>query len=361
MASLVYHSRSGYYFAQFYDGHQNPTRKTVALKTKRKRTAERALAKLEDAVALREIDPWALDRETTDKFGVMGVAVEAYLQSCSHLKASTVTTYSDILFPFQRHLGCTYPVSQISVRDILGWLDSTSAGDVTRRKYVNHLGYFFRYLVQRGEISTDLSPKVPLRKVPEIAPKSMTVEEVETLIRTIRDYSEDERCRKDFTWLALLVEANVYLGLRRGELIHLEWDHVDLDRGILVVRNSAEFTTKSSRERSIPLCKQSSAALRTLLLFRIGKHVFQVNGQKLEPGTLSKMFLKFRRMAGLPEHINLHSTRHTFGTWLAERGTPVTVIQSLMGHSSVTTTERYISMRADIAESWVRKAFDPQK
>jgi len=70
------------------------------------------------------------------------------------------------------------------------------------------------------------------------------------------------------------------------------------------------------------------------------------------------MFLKFRRKAGLPEHINLHSTRHTFGTWLAERGTPVTVIQTLMGHSSVTTTERYMSTRADIAESWVKKVFD---
>lgn len=79
--------------------------------------------------------------------------------------------------------------------------------------------------------------------------------------------------------------------------------------------------------------------------------MFQVDGQKLAPGTLSKMFLKFRRMAGLPEHINLHSTRHTFGTWLAERGTPVTVIQTLMGHSSVTTTERYMSTRADVAES----------
>ncbi|MCZ6705930.1 MAG: hypothetical protein O6942_08525, partial [Bacteroidetes bacterium] len=64
MASQVYHSRSGYYFAQFYDGHRNPTRKTVSLKTKKKRIAERALGKLEDAVALGEIDPWEPKQET---------------------------------------------------------------------------------------------------------------------------------------------------------------------------------------------------------------------------------------------------------------------------------------------------------
>ena len=358
MASLVYHSRSGYYFAQFYDGQQNPTRKTVSLKTKKKRIAERALAKLEDAVALGDIDPWASRRETADELAVMGVAVKAYLNSCSHLRASTLTTYKDILSPFQRHLGYNYPLSKISEANILAWLDSTSAGDVTRRKYVNHLGYFFRFLVKQGEISSDLSKKVPLRKVPETAPKSMTQEEVGKLIHTIQMYSEDVRCRRDFVWLALLVEANVYLGLRRGELIHLQWDHVDFERGLVLVKNSVEFTTKSSRERTIPLCHQAAQALLKQQYYRQGKYVYQVDGKKLAPGTLSKIFLKFRRMAALPEHINLHSTRHTFGTWLAERGTPVTVIQSLMGHSSVTTTERYMSTRADVSEYWLQKAFD---
>ncbi len=188
----------------------------------------------------------------------------------------------------------------------------------------------------------------------------MTVEDVSLLIRTIRDYSTDERCRKDFTWLALLVEANVYLGLRRGELIHLQWDHIDFERNILLVKNTAEFTTKSSRERTIPLCGQAKAAFlqSSATGRRHSKYVFHVGGQKLNSGTLSKTFLKFRRMAGLPEQFNLHSTRHTFATWLAERGTPVTGIQSLMGHRSVTTTERYMSTRADVAELWMRKAFD---
>lgn len=363
MASLVYHSQSGYYYAQFYDGHQNPTRKTVALKTKRKRIAERALAKLEDAVALGEIDPWAPNEETVDELTVMGVAVKAYLNSCSHLKESTVRTYKDILSPFQRHLGYNYPLPKISEANILAWLDSTSAGDVTRRKYVNHLGYFFRFLVARGEVEVDLSKMVPLRKIPEMAPKSMRIEEVQKLVTTIRNYSEKSHTsglRTDYTWFAFLIEANVYMGLRRGELLNLQWDHIKMDRNILMVKNSEEFTTKSSRERTIPLCDQSTFALNQLKQISDGNYVFQISGQRWKPDTLSKIFLKFRRMAGLPEHINLHSTRHTFGTWLAERGTPVTVIQSLMGHSSVTTTERYMSTRADVAEAWVKRAFDPQ-
>ena len=87
--------------------------------------------------------------------------------------------------------------------------------------------------------------------------------------------------------------------------------------------------------------------------------MFQVDGQKLMPGTLSKMLLKFRRQAGLPEHINLHGTRHTFGTWLVEKGVPVTLIQTLMGHKRVSTTERHTSTRADLSEVWMHRAFDP--
>lgn len=81
-------------------------------------------------------------------------------------------------------------------------------------------------------------------------------------------------------------------------------------------------------------------------------------GRKLEPSTLSQAFLKFRRKAGLPEEFSLHSTRHTVESWLAQRGVPVTVIQRLMGHSTVTTTERYMSMRADVTQQWVRQAFE---
>lgn len=117
MASLYLNPCSGYYYAQFYNRLQRPNRKTVSLKTRNRRVAERALAKLENAVALGEIDPWAPSREPTDELSLLGVAVRAYLRSCSHLKVSTVRTYSDILSPFQRHLGCMYPVSQISVRN----------------------------------------------------------------------------------------------------------------------------------------------------------------------------------------------------------------------------------------------------
>ena len=124
--------------------------------------------------------------------------------------------------------------------------------------------------------------------------------------------------------------------------------------------NTKEFTTKTVKERTIPLCETALQVLLELQEDRQEGYVFQLHGKKLNHNTLTQYFKRFRRMAGLPEEINVHSTRHTFGTWLAERGAPIVVIQKLMGHSTVKTTERYMSMRADVTEHWIGRAFDQQ-
>lgn len=358
MASLLQDPRTGHFYAQFYDGHRRPQRKTVPLKTKRRRTAERALHRYEEAYALGTFDPWAPPPECheVDDLSTLGAAVSAYLLSCSHLKPKTIQSYKDVLRPFLCHMGDRFPVRRVSALHVLEWLQTTQAGDVTRRKYVNHLGYLFRFLVRRGEMEKDVSKEVPLRKVPEQAPKAMKQEEVDRLVASILQYNEGQD-RADFSWLAKLILFNVHVGLRRGELIHLRWKHIDLERRMLRVVNSAEFTTKSVKERTIPLSDQAHGVLRELRNRENEGYVFQLRGQKLNYNTITHYFRRFRRMAGLPEHVNLHSTRHTFGTWLAERGTPVVVIQKLMGHSTVKTTERYMSVRADVAEQWVRQVF----
>jgi len=361
MASLICNSRSGFYYAQFCDRRKYPTRKIISLGTRKRRIAEKAFSKLEDAVYLGDVDPWKTIEAPIITLNKLGESVDDYLRSCDHLKDSTRRTYKEILRPFTQHVGPATKIRNVTGANIKAWLDSTRARDVTRKKYLNHLGYLFRYLIRNGALDTDPTTEVRLKKLPQTAPKAMTVEQVHLLVDVIRSHSEKfsrHSSYKRFNWLVNLVLANVHLGLRRGELINLKWDHVDLERRVLVVRNTDDFTTKTSTERALPICDTAHTAFENLSMLRNGDFVFHDSGQRFKPRTLTIIFQKFRRKAGLPEHINLHSTRHTFATWLAEKGIPITVIQSLMGHSSVTTTERYMSTRADIAESWVKKAFD---
>lgn len=365
MASLI--NRTGWYYAQFHDASRRPKSKRVSLKTTKKRTAERLLTKLEEQYRLGEFDPWMPpavepDEEKPD-LSRLGPAVEAYLASCSHLKPKTIVTYRDVFNLFKACVGDDFPVDRLRADHVQSFVDDGERSVVTRRKYARHLGYLFRYLVREGWMQEDLSKQVRLRRVPEQAPKSMTPGQVETLIGTIeahmRTHAKNPRV-PDYTWLVRLIRANVHLGLRRAELIHLRWRHVDLKRGTLRVANDDRFSTKSGKERVLPLAGGARCVLEEMYAERAPSPddlVFTSHKGQLTPSGLSHTFLKFRRKAKLPDGISVHSLRHTYATWMAERGVPVGVIKELMGHSSITTTERYMSVRPATARHWVERVF----
>lgn len=354
MASLVEHT-SGIYYAQFYDPARTPQRKRFSLKTRNRRTAERLLAKLDSAYLLREYNPWATPNVGDDVEpgtpSALGAAMEAYLAAHGHLRPVTLKTYREVMTPFVAHVGEDTRVSVLRVHHVAQWLETTDTKPVTRRKYVAHLGYLFRWLVARGAMAEDLSKGVALERVPESAPKAMTPEMVASFVVTAQMWP-----RHDYDWLADLVEANVELGLRRGELLALRPEHVDLERGVLRVVNGDGFVTKSGKERAIPVSTTACRVLRA----RLGsarEYVFASPSGVLTPDSMSHAFLNVRKQAGLPDWVNLHSTRHTALTRLAEKGVPVEMIRQFAGHSSITVTERYCRMRPDVVADHVRRAF----
>ena len=353
MASLIKHA-SGIYYAQFYDATRRPKRKRFSLRTRNRRTAERVLSKLEADLLLGGFDPWAPPASTEEDAPAvpahLGDAVEAYLADRAHLRPDTLRTYGEIMRAFASHAGPSTAVAELTPRHVVAWLRSTSTKPVTKRKYVSHLGYLFRWLVERAAMERDVSKEVKLERVPEQAPKAMTPEMVEAFVATARRWPGH-----DYDWLADLAEANVEMGLRRGELLALRREHVDVEKRVLLVVNGVGFSTKSGKERAIPLSTSAAPALSRRL--EEGRpHVFETASGLVTPNGLSHAFRRVRDRAGLPEWASLHSTRHTALTRLAERGVPVEVIRQFAGHSSITVTERYTRMRPDVVREHVLRA-----
>lgn len=366
MPSLI--QQRGLYYVQFYSAHRKPQRVRVPLRTRVRRDAERHQRRVERAVTGGTFDPWTQtwdpyagaaadsvetsppDQRSQDDLLQLGTASEVYLASCSHLKPYTIRTYREIIRPFVAHAGGETKVSSLTSDHVLRWLDSTCAGAVTRRKYNNHLGYLFRYLVRLGVMDRDLSAEVKLRRVPESAPKSLTPEHVAAFIETALAWPG-----YDYRWLADLCEANVELGMRRGELLALRPEHVNLEERILLVRNTGDFTTKSGKERAIPVSTAASMAL-SRRIDEGRQFVFEPPRGPIRPDGLSHAFRRVRTAAGLPYWANLHSTRHTALTRLAERGVPVEAIRQFAGHSSITVTERYMRFRPDLVRDHVLRA-----
>ncbi|EKM99390.1 MULTISPECIES: site-specific integrase [unclassified Acidocella] len=145
---------------------------------------------------------------------------------------------------------------------------------------------------------------------------------------------------KDETAAAVLALL-IVTGARRGEVLNATWENVDLERCILTVPRS-----KSGRTRHIPLSPVAVAILQRQLAKRAihpeNPHVFpsaRRAGQPVEG--VRGAWRRARVAAGLPEDLRIHDLRHSFASALANSGTPLNEIGTVLGHSQLSTTQRY--------------------
>lgn len=148
-----------------------------------------------------------------------------------------------------------------------------------------------------------------------------------------------------------MILVAVRTGLRRGELIALRWEDVDLVAGRLLVRFSATRgvvdVPKSGHGREVPLSRQALRALKAHRHLQ-GKYVFcRDDGRMLNQDDVPELLHAACRRAGLRK-VGWHVLRHTFASHLVMRGEPLKSVQELLGHASITTTMRYAHLSPNV-------------
>jgi integrase len=191
------------------------------------------------------------------------------------------------------------------------------------------LRFFYRHALDRP----DLVPFVPYGKRPRTLPVVLSPDQVRRLL----DAVPPGRNR-------LMLRIAYGCGLRVSELTHLRVPDVDSARNTLWVRHG-----KGRKDRGVPLPEVLLVELREhwrahrpadwLFLGRTGRPV--------DVATLQRAFQTARRVAGLPERVTIHTLRHCYATHLLETGTDLPTLQGLLGHTHLSTTLRYVHLRAD--------------
>lgn len=197
-----------------------------------------------------------------------------------------------------------------------------------------------------------------------------TVEEIEAVARSFelgghrntdaQDVGEDELAWRKWEDQqdADIVRVAAYAGLRRGEIVALRWSDVNLADSKITVRRAVsggqETGTKSGRVREVPLPRQAIEALdrreRTTdpaghqFTGRTG-YVFRArDGGRLDGSALRRRFVRARDHAEL-RPLRFHDLRHSYGSLLVASGLDLATVKAAMGHSRITTTERYLHAR----------------
>lgn len=200
---------------------------------------------------------------------------------------------------------------------------------------------FHRWLVREGVAASDPSELVESMRIPRALPKSLTLDEIDRLLAAIP--AEGEAATRDRAMLETLYAA----GLRISELTALDVDDADLDEG------SVRCIGKGSKERVVPIGRPAVEALRSYIadvrpvfarrLKGRPEHALFLNqrGRRLTRQGCWKLLKRYAERADLTRRISPHTLRHSFATHLIERGADVRVVQELLGHASVGTTQLY--------------------
>lgn len=204
-----------------------------------------------------------------------------------------------------------------------------------------HLRQFFRFLAHEKEIPTNPAALLECGKAGNRLPETLQAGEVNTLLQSI-DPADLPYGARDRAILEMLYGS----GLRVSELVNLRADQVDWEENFL------RITGKGNKTRYVPLGGVAAKALRSYLehgrpkLLRNGRRpgstIFLSNrGEKLTRDRVLQIIKERARAAGLPENVYPHILRHSFATHLLENGADLRVIQDMLGHASLSTTQVY--------------------
>jgi integrase len=144
-------------------------------------------------------------------------------------------------------------------------------------------------------------------------------------------------------WLKEMVVFAVMTGMRRGEIVNLNWGQIDLSRRVVHVHSHGAFQTKGGKQRVVPLNEPAVQLLLTRRAVQSNcEYVFTLNGQKILDSWASHKLKFYIRDAKIGDgRLHFHSLRHTFATMLVRSGVSLYDVQKILGHSSISVTEQY--------------------
>jgi integrase/recombinase XerC len=230
-------------------------------------------------------------------------------------------------------------VDHLTLRRYMAQLHRTNRKTTIGRKLAA-IRTFFRYLVREGVVKANPGEMVSTPRQEKYLPRTLSVDEAFALME-----SGDGSGLLDMRDRAI-VEMLYSCGLRVSELTALDVGSVSLEEGLVRVLG------KGSKERIVPVGRQAKEALRLYLDERNappdGEPLFlNHRGGRLTPRSIQRHLKKYLLMAGILKEATPHSLRHSFATHLLDGGADLRAIQELLGHASLSTTQRYTQVSVD--------------
>ena len=256
-----------------------------------------------------------------------------------------LAAFLNFLAEHQGHRVGIADLTALVASDFRSYLAQRAGAGITKSstaRGLSSLRNFFRFLEKRGLAANAAIGTVRTPKLPRGVPKPLTAEDAKSALTVAFDLHDDPwQAARDQALFTLIYGC----GLRIGEALGLKVGDVPDGDAITI-------TGKGNKQRVVPLLpivKDRIAAYLELCPHKRGKRdplFVGARGQQLNPGVVQRQMRKVRLYLGLPETATPHALRHSFATHLLAGGGDLRTIQELLGHASLSTTQRYTEVDA---------------
>ncbi len=285
----------------------------------------------------------------------------SYLTVEKGLSKNTISAYRTDIAHFIGHIEekGSADIGRVKRQDITGYLLSLKDSGISSNSISRALvaiKMFYRFLVQERFVKDDVAGILESPRLIRPLPNVMGAIEVDKLLAApdVTDWAGV----RDRAALELMYAT----GMRVSEMVELTIDNLNLDVGFLKCRG------KGDKERIVPVGRSAREAIGKymekvrpqLLKGKQDKHLFISRlGRKVSRVSFWKMIKKYTRIARIKQDVTPHTLRHSFATHLLERGADLRVVQEMLGHSDISTTQIYTHINKERLKS-IHRQFHPR-
>ncbi len=272
------------------------------------------------------------------------------------LSDNTLQSYRRDILQYKKYLDANkinyIKVKSKDIKDYLNYLTEMNKKASTISRNLASLRLFYQYLLRNSKIKSDPTEGISSPKVEKRVPNILTTQEVSLLLDQPKDI--DLKGIRD----KAMLEFAYATGMRVTEIISLNIDDVNLEEGYVICKSS-------NKQRKIPLGSLSLKALKEyatdsrpiLIKTEDEKALFvNINGRRLTRQGFWKIVKFYKEQAHITKEITPHVLRHSFATHLLQNGAELKAIQTMLGHSDISSTQVYMQFQDESLKNIYRKA-----
>ena len=279
-----------------------------------------------------------------------------FLEEEKKVSQNTLQSYQRDLKQFKRYLeACEIHYNRVKPEDINDYIkelqeDGKKASSISR--CIASIRSFYQFVLRNKKIKEDPTAHIQSPKIEKRVPSVLTSKEVELLLNQPKDV--DLKGTRD----KAMLEFAYATGMRVTEIISLNIDDVNLEEGYVTCKNG-------NKQRNIPLGKMSLKALKEyieearsiLIKSEDEKALFvNINGGRLTRQGFWKIIKYYKEQAHITKDITPHVLRHSFATHLLQNGADLKAIQTMLGHSDISSTQVYMQFQDEGLKDIYKKA-----